>query len=313
MNETVEKIVIYALGGIAGIAAGLILINGNAPFRSFVEGHCLTIINILLGFLFASIFLQIRKEKLFDQTKKIRDETVALITHEMRTGLTATGWAIEVILDNYKDKLEEEHRKMLEDVTKSINTTVMHSVNLLDTSLLDIGKLVIALKWIKLGEIENTFVEILQKYKLGAKQKGIDLEWNIHLDKDRWVEVDSLRIKIMIENLLENALQYTVGAVRKITVTIENDAYDMKITVSDTGIGIPNAEKSKIFSEFFRASNARKVLSTGSGIGLHMCYQYTLAHHGKISFTSEENQGTTFHISLPLKTSANIDEFVTKI
>lgn len=313
MSETSERIITYCIGGIAGIAAGLILMSTESVFLNYISEHCFVAITLLLGLLGASIFTQHKKESAFARSKKIRDETVALITHEMRTGLTSTAWAIEVILENYKKVISNEHRAMLEDVTKSINTKVMHSVNLLDISLLDIGKLVISLKWTQLLEVEKLIVEILEKYKMTAQQKHIDLDWDITVDKTEWIEIDSLRLRITIENLLENALQYTIGDLKKIHVVVTNNAYELQIKISDTGIGIPEAEKGKIFSEFFRASNARKVLSTGSGIGLHMCYQYTLAHHGKIKFESEENGGTTFFITIPLKTSANVNDFLDKI
>lgn len=85
----------------------------------------------------------------------------------------------------------------------------------------------------------------------------------------------------------------------------------MKVT--DTGMGIPIEEQENIFSAFFRASNARRKQSTGSGIGLHMCYQYVKVHHGTIRFESTEGKGTTFYITIPLKTSADVKEFMEKM
>ncbi len=313
MSETVEKIIVYGIGGIAGITAGLILASANSPFVKLIEEQDFLIVTLLLGLLCASLFLQHKKEIAYTRSKKIRDETVALITHEMRTGLTSTAWAIEIILENYKEKISTDHVKMLQDVTKSINAKVMHSVNLLDISLLDIGKLVISLKWTQLSEVAKLLSGVFEKYKMTAAQKGITMQWEMKLDETEWIEVDELRLRITIENLLENALQYTILDEKKIHVTVTNNPYELEIKISDTGIGIPEAEKGKIFSEFFRASNARKALSTGSGIGLHMCYQYTHAHHGKITFNSEENHGTQFTITIPLRTSANVNEFLEKI
>ena len=122
-----------------------------------------------------------------------------------------------------------------------------------------------------------------------------------------------MRFRIILENLLENAIQYTTGEKREITVTVYNDAVAMTIMVKDTGIGIPEKEHSKIFSEFFRASNARKKLSNGSGIGLHMCAKYIKAHHGTIRFESKEGEGSIFYVTLPLKSAADVKEFLTKI
>lgn len=317
MSNWSEKIIYYAIGGICGIAISLILItflsSTEIAYLKSDQTNLQIIISALIGMLVASNILQYKRDKNFVANKKIHDETVALITHEMRTGLTSTSWAIEVVLENYRNAINKEDQKMLDDVVKSINTTVMHSVNLLDISLLDIGKLKISLSSIKLEEVNRTFTELIEKYKVGAAQSGITLTSNIKLDPSRTVEVDLMRLRITLENILENSMQYTTREVKKIDVDITNDNSSILIRVSDTGIGIPSSERSKIFSEFYRASNARKMLSTGSGIGLHMSYEYVKAHHGTIRFDSKENEGTTFFISIPLKTSENVNEFLSKI
>lgn len=313
MSESIQRILYYVLGGVCGIAVGQILcaLANQNPTGEVATLYMLA--TALLGALAGSLIYQYKRERFFQAVKEVRDETVALITHEMRTEITSTAWAIEVILEIYNDKLQSEHRKMLQDVLRSINTTVMHTVNLLDISLLDIGKLAISLEWRKLKDIEKFFAEIIERYKMGAERNGITFTSKVALDPERQVEVDMLRLRIIFENLLENAMQYTLGTVKKIDVVIENDSAFLKIKISDTGIGIPQAEQAKISSGFFRASNARKVLSTGSGIGLHMSYQYVRAHHGTIYFESKENAGTTFYISLPLKSTADVKEFLNKI
>ena len=114
-------------------------------------------------------------------------------------------------------------------------------------------------------------------------------------------------------NLLENAIQYTINEKKLVEVNIDNTAKNLNIKVADTGIGIPKGEQKKIFDEFYRASNARVKLQTGSGIGLYACAQYVKAHKGTIKFDSKENEGTTFYITIPLKTEVNINEFMEKI
>ncbi len=313
MSEIGEKITYNIIGGICGVAFGLIIKSFNFSLLQTTDTVLLLIITGLFGILFFENLLEYKKAQEFVVIKKIRDETVALITHEMRTGLTSTSWAIQVILESYQNALSPEHREMLQNVTKSINTTVMHSVNLLDISLLDVGKLTLSLQWVTLGELEKGFKEILHKYELGTSQAGITLTSKVVLDPKFRVQADLLRLRITLENLLENAIQYTLRPEKKINVDIHNNSSTLFITVSDTGIGIPPEEKHKIFSEFFRASNARMALSHGSGIGLHMCEEYIRAHHGTIRFESKVNEGTTFYITLPLRTVADVNEFLTKI
>ncbi len=313
MSEIVEKIIFYCLGGIVGIVVGFILLSIDMPFMNNGPATVVLIITALIGVLVSIAIYEYNQERILKQNTKIRNETVALITHEMRTGLTSTGWAIELMLKNYGDKISEMDKKMLQDVVSSIHTTVMHSINLLDVSLLDIGKLAIAREWVSLKTVEETFRELLIKYNYGAERKGIKLNIEITLDHLRQVEVDMLRMRIIMENLLENALQYTVGEGKEINVVINNDKNSLNIKVSDSGIGIPGSEQSKVFSEFYRASNARKTLSSGSGIGLYMCYEYVKAHNGTIRLESKENVGSTFYVTIPIKTVANVNEFLTKI
>ncbi|MES2087561.1 MAG: HAMP domain-containing sensor histidine kinase [Patescibacteria group bacterium] len=313
MAEKVEKIIFYILGGVGGAVLGFIVLSFRMSYFANENHSFVVAITSLIGVLVSIIFVNYEKQKTLKTNSAVRDETVALITHEMKTGLTSTGWAIEMILQNYGKAITEEDKKMLEGVVNSIYTTIMHSVNLLDVSLLDIGKLKISLEKFDLKEIEQNLKETIEKYAFGAQKKGIHLTSEIHLNHESLVEVDLLRLRIILENLLENALQYTLGDIREIAVHIGNDEKTLNISVSDSGIGIPEAEKEKIFLKFFRASNAKKELNSGSGIGLYMTDQYIKAHRGSIRFETELGKGTTFYVSIPLKTAANVGEFLTKI
>jgi signal transduction histidine kinase len=318
MGSSTEKILSYALGGIIGAIAGYILIASHMEMnlQSESEALILVVITTVIGLLFSFAIVEYRHAKELKKNTLIRDETVALITHEMRTGLTSTGWAIDLVLKKYKQNMSEGDVQLLQDIVTSIHTTVMHSVNLLDVSLLDIKKLAIALTWTKLEKVAEMFKEVLEKYAIGAEHKGIELIRSIALDHERMAEVDMMRLRIILENLLENAIQYTLGdggRKKTITVMIKNNEKDMEISVADTGIGIPVSEQQKIFGEFFRASNARSKLSAGSGIGLYTCAQYVKAHRGTIRFESKEGEGTTFFVTIPLKTAIDVEDFAKKI
>lgn len=312
MNQLIEKIIFSVLGGIIGFIVGIFLLK--LPFYMVGNSYFVILLTTIIG-IFATISInEYRKEKQIKKEDEIRNETVALITHEMRTALTSTGWAIQSILKSYDNALKEGDKKMLEDLVKSIHITVMHTVNLLDVSLLDIGKLLISLESVRLEKIEELIKETVEKYKLGAEKNNVNIITEINLKKEMAVEVDTLRIRIILENLLENALQYIDTSDKKeIKTSVTNDDKNLNIVVSDSGIGIPKSEQSEIFNEFFRASNARKRLSSGSGIGLFLCEQYIKAHKGTIRFESEENKGTTFFITIPLKTNADVEEFLKKI
>ncbi len=304
--ELFEKFTSYVLGALSGIAFGYVILGSETALP-------LIITSALIGMIISAEIQHHHVVAIIKRNIDLKDEIVALITHEMRTGLTSTNWAIQLVLEKYDSALSAEDKERLLGVERSIETTVMHSVNLLDVSLLEIEKLSISRTLMKLNEVENIFHEIIDKYTFGTKQKGINFTHDIRLDGNKMVEVDIMRIRIMIENLLENAMQYSNGVKKDLHVKIDNDVKNMNIMIKDTGIGIPKDEQSKIFSEFFRASNARKKLGSGSGIGLYMSKKYVIAHNGTIRFESEEGQGTTFFITLPLRNVEDLNKFLTKL
>ena len=158
-----------------------------------------TSIMSIVGLLIAMVIVGFRFERAMKKNNAIRDEAVALITHEMRTGLTSTGWAIGMILTKYESAVTIEDKKLLKGVIDSIHTTVMHSVNLLDVSLLDIGKLSISLEWTRLSKVEEMILEMLEKYALGAINHGLDLSQDVKLNHTKMAEVDMLRLRIILE------------------------------------------------------------------------------------------------------------------
>ncbi len=309
----IEGTVILILGTTLGVVFESTL---ESLLLNFISNDIHTVLTLLFGFiglLIAGLFIFYEREIQERKDAEIRDETVALITHEMRTALTSAGWAIEYMLKQYENKIEKDDKEMLEGFVKSNQTTVMHTVNLLDISLSDIGKLTISLEKVPLSKVENMVNEVVDKYILGTKRANIELISSVNLERDKVVEVDIMRLKIIIENLLENSIQYVKGQNDKIELTVNNTKDSLNIVVKDNGIGIPENEQEKVFEEFYRASNARKKLSSGSGIGLHMTYNYVKAHKGKINFTSKENIGTSFNVSIPLKTSADVNEFLKEV
>lgn len=314
MKSITERVISYILGGLLGAAIGMILIRFEI---STIVDHGFTQASIavttLLGLLLSVIVVEYRVAEVMKKNNEIRDETIALITHEMRTALTSTGWAIDMVLKKYATNLTQDDSEMLKDSVGTIHQTVMHSVNLLDISLLDIGKLSISLEWTTLDKVEHMYKEVFEKYTLGALKSGIKFIGSVNLDSNRKAEIDMMRLRIVLENLIENAIQYIGDGKREITVNISNDSKNMNMTVKDTGIGIPTKEKDKIFSEFYRASNARKALGSGSGIGLYTCCRYVKAHRGTLAFESKEGEGTTFYMTIPLNTTADVKGLVDKI
>jgi signal transduction histidine kinase len=143
------------------------------------------------------------------------------------------------------------------------------------------------------GHTERTFRE-------DATKRGLDLR--ITTDENLpHIESGLNLLEQVMENLVSNAIKYTPegGSVYVDFSRPEKDR--VRIVVRDTGIGIPADEQEKLFRSFFRASNAKKVTTNGTGLGLTLVKQTVERHNGQISVTSEEGQGTTVVVDLPLR------------
>ena len=135
------------------------------------------------------------------------------------------------------------------------------------------------------------------KFRLVAAERNI----GIHTDSvEPWLGMtaDIAILDVVFENLMSNALKYTPQG-GSVTLGARLQGGMVELTVSDTGIGIPKAESGKIFSSFFRASNAVNSGETGSGLGLSLTRQLVQRMHGTLRFESEEGRGTTFILALP--------------
>ncbi|MEK7124135.1 MAG: HAMP domain-containing sensor histidine kinase, partial [Patescibacteria group bacterium] len=153
-------------------------------------------------------------------------------------------------------------------------------------------------------EIEDDIKNVLQNHSIRAKEKNIAINHSFHYPKTKgeipFVVVDKLRFLHSIENIIENAIDYTLPGGR-IDFLMEVTKNDLFITISDTGIGIGEKDKNNIFSEFFRSHKARELKSVGSGIGLFLIKLIIEAHDGKVWFDSIENKGTNFYVKVPLR------------
>jgi len=141
-----------------------------------------------------------------------------------------------------------------------------------------------------------------QTFGQEAARKGLRLEVAA---EEGLPEVDSGAdlLEQVMENLVSNAIKYTPEG-GKIEVSFQQSGPDeVQLVVSDTGIGIPAREQDKLFHEFFRASNAKKITAEGTGLGLVLVKQTIERHGGRLHLESEEGQGTTVTIQLPVRQS----------
>ena len=169
--------------------------------------------------------------------------------------------------------------------------------DMLDADRIQSGKLKHDLNPVDLiNLLDNVLFEISPE----AYKKNISIQFKDKLDKLPQVMIDSEKMRAVFQNLLENAIKYTPkGGSVKLGLKEENN--ELLVSISDNGIGIPKEEQKNVFNRFFRAKNAIKAETDGSGLGLFICKGIVEQHGGKIWFESEENKGTSFYFTIPFE------------
>jgi two-component system sensor histidine kinase VicK len=138
---------------------------------------------------------------------------------------------------------------------------------------------------------------VIDLYKEEIKKKNLNFQFKKPKKLPK-VKVDVEKIYLAIQNLLENAIRYNkVGG--EIEIILKEKEKEIEFSIRDTGIGIPKNQQSRVFTKFFRGSNAIRMETEGSGLGLFIAKNIIEAHGGRIWFESEEGKGTTFYFTLP--------------
>lgn len=267
--------------------------NGVAfPIESTLNG-----ISVDDSIMYTCIVRDITERK---RVEKMKDEFVSTVSHELRTPLTSIRGALSLVTSGVLDDLPEKTNELLE--TASRNTErLMHLINdILDMQKIEAGKLEYSFSQIGLMDaIEKSITDNLSY----AKQYNIDIQVGDKVD-DIIVKVDPLRLAQIMSNLLSNAAKFShKNSTIYIHTNIENKF--VKISVVDTGEGIPEEYIDKIFSKFSQHDASATKEKGGTGLGLAISKQMIEAMGGSIDFTSTLGKGTTFNIYIPVDETAS--------
>lgn len=239
------------------------------------------------------IFYNLTREKIID---KLKSDFISIAAHQLRTPLSAIKWVIKMVLDGDVGKLNNEQQKLLFKGYQS-NERIIELVNdMLNVSRIEEGRYGYVFKKIDMVEILEREVNDIENL---VKEKNIKFELHKPTKKSV-VYADPKKMGLVIQNLLENAVKYT-PEYGSIEVTLEAGDQFIRIKVKDNGVGIPEKDKTKLFSKFFRADNVVRMQTEGSGLGLFIVKNIIESHGGKITFESEEGRGTEFTFTLPIR------------
>lgn len=227
---------------------------------------------------------------------KLKSEFVSIAAHQLRTPLSAIKWTLKFMLDGDAGALSTSQLEYL-GKGYAINERMIRLVNdLLNAARIEEGRFGYEFKEI---DLESFVKETVANYDSAAKSKSIDLRLEEIQGDFRAVFADQEKLSLALTNILDNAIKYTPkeGIVR---VSMKKKDDFAEITVFDNGLGIPEPEKQKVFSKFFRASNVLRMETEGTGLGLFITYNIIKRHGGDVTFDSKEG-ATSFKFTIPLK------------
>jgi signal transduction histidine kinase len=229
------------------------------------------------------------------EANRMKAEFVNIVSHQLRAPLTNLRWAVQFLLSEEFTASNKDQNIEYFDIIKE-NSARMEGLidDLLTITRLREGKM--DNKKAKISLIALT-EEVISEHKSIADASNIQLELKASKDLPD-VFVSHPLIKIVVENLISNALNYSKGG-DKILIELKALDKQIKFQIKDEGIGIPIEDQKRIFQKFFRARNAIRAEVYGTGLGLFIVKLILDGMNGKVWFTSKKDKGSTFYFSLP--------------
>ena len=233
--------------------------------------------------------------------EKIRKDFVANVSHELRTPLTSIKGYVEALLDGGKDD-PQTAAAFLEIIMKQSNRLNLILDDLLQLSQIESGQVLFRHEPVELRALLERTVAVIQPLA-DKKHHQVELAWP---DEVMMIEGDEERLVQVFINLLENAVKYTPDhgrisvSLRRVTPLAASASRPMiEIVVADSGIGIPEIDRPRVFERFYRVDKARSRELGGTGLGLAIVKHIVEAHNGQVWVEGHQPKGSRFVVHLP--------------
>ena len=223
--------------------------------------------------------------------EKLQEEFISTISHELRTPLTSIRGFSQTLLNSWDKIKDDDKKKFIGIIEEQSNRLINLVENILSVSKISSEKQV--LKQVCINRTIEKVITIISHQYIDFKFiKNFDKNNpTARLDEDKFIQV--------IMNLLDNAAKYS-DKKKEVLISTSIKMNNIVIQIKDYGIGIKEADYSKIFKKFSRLENHLTSKTQGNGLGLYITYELVSKMGGKISFSSIENEGTVFEITFPI-------------
>lgn len=252
-------------------------------------------VTIITSFLLVISFIITNSFEKLAEADRIKSEFVGIASHQLRAPLTNLRWTIQFLKSMTKDPSKEGKEEYF-DIIEENSARMEGLINdLLIVAQLETGKI----------DKRKVMFSLPSLIKDVVKEQGPFIaEKNLKIIQEEIKELPNVfashaLIKIVIENLINNAISYSKKG-GEIKIKVQTKRKNILFFIEDQGIGIPEQDKRYIFQKFFRAKNAHIEEVSGTGLGLFIVKMIMEGMRGKIWFESQENKGTAFYFTLPI-------------
>lgn len=278
------------------------VLDGLHTDKIYIFGVSLVFISTLYlaAYMAGSISIRLREREkslkeandLLEEKDRIKSEYVLRVTHDVKEHISAIQSCIVAVAEGITGELNPRQRDLIKRADERACKLILFIKALLEITRIKLSRYIEMKEFSLTKTIKNAVMLVDVK----AKAKGLSIE--SHVEANIVIKGTQIHIEETIVNLLSNSVKYTLKS-GKIGISAKDEGDSVLIQISDTGIGIPKDEASKVFDEFYRARNAREIERDGTGLGLSMAKEVVERHNGKIWVESEEGKGSTFSIVLP--------------
>jgi len=262
---------------------------------------------LLAAVLFIIAFVITGSFERLAEANRMKSEFISIVSHQLRSPLSNLKWAIEFLMSGRLGPIAPEQLEYFKILKENGGRMGELISDLLMVSRIEQGNLPLKKEEIVLEELIRKLIKDFEPF---AKASNMEISFNPQAELPK-ISVDPSQLKVVIENLLDNAIRYINPAENhilgketkrgKIEIKVEKRKNNIYFEIKDNGVGIPKEDRKYIFQKFFRSENVMRYQTQGSGLGLYITKAIIEKSGGKIGFDSEELKGTRFWFTIPIK------------